>query len=216
MSRNRFFAVALLAAAATSAVPAAMAAPVEVTRFHTPDSLQTLGRGAVVVVAAQGNNGAAWSGIASPDSSASLETRVWLQAVEAELAALRFGSATPGAADCIAEVRIERDVQRPANDTGRQRGPVSVGVGGGTGGWSSGVGLGVGFNLGGGPRARVSTRLSVTIRNRATGQALWEGRAENVERERAKLAAIDQAAPRMARALFSGFPGTSGATITVK
>lgn len=214
MRLNRFLTTALLAAAATSAVPAAVAAPVEVTRFHTPDSLQALGRSAVVVVAAQGNTGAAWSGVASPDNAASLETRLWLQAVEAELAALRFGAATPGAADCIAEVRIERDVQRPANGTGR--GPVSVGVGGGTGGWNSGVGLGVGFNLGGGPRARVSTRLSVTIRNRATGQALWEGRAENVEKVRAKLAAVDQAAPRLARALFSGFPGTSGATITVK
>lgn len=212
MSLNRLLAAAILAAAASSAVPAAMAAPIEVTRFHTPDSLQTLGRGAVVVVAAQGDTGAAWSGVASASNPPSLETRVWLQAVEAELAALRFASATPGAADCIAEVRIERDVQRQE----RQRGPVSVGVGGATGGWNSGLGLGVGFNLGGGPRGRVSTRLSVTIRSRTTGQALWEGRAENVERERAKLAAIDQAAPRMARALFSGFPGTSGATITVK
>ena len=142
----------------------------------------------------------------------SLETRVWLNAVEAELAALKFGTATPGAADAVAEVRVERDVQR----TERQRGPVSVGVGGSTGGWHSGVGLGLGFNLGGGPKARVYTRLVVTIRSRATGLSLWEGRAENVENEKAKSAAVDQAAPRLAHALFSGFPGTSGATITVK
>ena len=195
-------AAAALAAAIPTAVPAAWAAPVEVTRFHTPDSLVTLGRSAIAVVPAPGSD------------PASLETRLWLQAVEAELAALRFGSATPGAADCVAEVRVERDVQRSANDTGR--GPVSVGVGGSTGGWNSGFGLGIGFNLGGGSRARVFTRLAITIRSRATGQALWEGRAENVEKEKAKLAAIDQAAPRMAHALFSGFPGTTGATITVK
>ena len=197
-------AAAALAAAIPTAVPAAWAAPVEVTRFHTPDSLVTLGRSAIAVVPAPGSD------------PASLETRLWLQAVEAELAALRFGSATPGAADCVAEVRVERDVQRSANDTGRQRGPVSVGVGGSTGGWNSGIGLGVGFNLGGGPRSRVFSRLAVTIRSRATGQPLWEGRAENVEKEKSKLASVDQAAPRMAHALFSGFPGTTGATITVK
>ena len=190
----------LAALALFAAVPTAIAAPIEVTRFHTPDSLVTLGRGAIAVVSAPGTD------------AASLETRVWLQAVEAELAALHFGSATPGAADAYAEVRIEREVVRPE----RKRGPVSVGVGGSTGGWNSGVGLGVGFNLGGGTRAVVQTRLAVTIRSRATGLALWEGRAENIEKENAKLAAIDQAAPRLAHALFSGFPGTSGATITVK
>ena len=190
---------ALLAALALVASPA-LAAPVEVTRFHTPESITTLGRGAVAVVAAPGTDGS------------SLEQRVWLQAVEAELAALKFGSATPGAADAVAEVRAERDVQRIE----RKRGPVSVGVGGSTGGWNSGVGLGVGFSLGGGPKARVSSRLVVTIRSRATGLSLWEGRAENVENEKAKAAAVDQAAPRLAHALFSGFPGTSGATITVK
>ena len=190
---------ALLAAFALAASPA-LAAPVEVTRFHTPDSIATLGRSAVAVIAAPGMDGA------------SLETRIWLEAVAAELAALRFASATPGGADCIAEVRIEREVQRAEN----QRGPVSVGVGGATGGWNSGVGLGLGFNLGGGQRSRVITRLAVTIRNRTTGQALWEGRADNIEREKAKAASVAQAAPRLAHALFSGFPGTSGATITVK
>ncbi|WP_298195065.1 DUF4136 domain-containing protein [Novosphingobium sp.] len=194
----------LLAALALVASPvvtgAALAAPVEVTRFHTPESITTLGRGAVSVVAAPGADGA------------SLELRVWLQAVEAELGALKFGTATPGAADAVAEVRVEREVQR----TERQRGPVSVGVGGSTGGWNSGVGLGLGFNLGGGPKARVYTRLVVIIRSRATGLSLWEGRAENIERDKSKAASVDQAAPRLAHALFSGFPGTSGATITVK
>ncbi|WP_292928196.1 DUF4136 domain-containing protein [Novosphingobium sp. PASSN1] len=189
----------LLAALALAASPA-LAAPVEVTRFHTPESITTLGRSAVAVVAAPGAD------------AASLETRVWLQAVEAELAALHFGTATPGAADAVAEVRVEREVQRAE----RQRGPVSVGVGGSTGGWNSGVGLGLGFNLGGGPRTRVITRLTVTIRSRATGLSLWEGRADNIEREKAKDASVDRAAPRLAHALFSGFPGTSGATITVK
>ena len=54
------------------------------------------------------------------------------------------------------------------------------------------------------------------IRSRATGLSLWEGRVENVEREKSKAASVDVAAPRLAHALFSGFPGTSAATITVK
>lgn len=202
--KGRLFFAALALAASPLASSLALAAPVEVTRFHTPDSITTLGRSAVAVIAAPGMD------------ASSLETRVWLQAVEAELAALKFGTATPGAADAVAEVRVEREVLRTGNDTGRQRGPVSVGVGGSTGGWNSGVGLGLGFNLGGGPKPRVHTRLVVVIRSRATGLSLWEARAENVEREKAKGAAVDQAAPRLAHALFSGFPGTSGATITVK
>lgn len=192
-------AVLALAVLELAAAPA-LAAPVEVTRFHTPETITTLGRSAVAVVAAPGTD------------ATSLETRLWLQAVEAELAALHFGAATPGAADAMAEVRVERGAER----TERQRGPVSVGVGGATGGWNSGVGVGLGFNLGGGPRARVHTRLTVILRSRTTGLSLWEGRAENVEREKAKAASVDQAAPRLAHALFSGFPGTSGATITVK
>ncbi len=178
----------------------ALAAPVEVTRFHTAESVASLGRGAVAVVSPQG------------EDASSLENRVWLEAVQRELMVQGFGGATPGAADRIAEVRVERRTERSEG----RRGPVSVGVGGSTGGWSSGVGLGVGFNLGGGPKERTWTRLSVTIRDRATGTSLWEARAENVEKAKSRQASADQAAPRMAKALFAGFPGTSGATITVK
>lgn len=178
----------------------AHAAPVEVTRFHTPDSVAGLGRGAVTVAAAPGSDGQ------------SLELQPWLDAVGRELATLGFGAATPHAADRIAEVRLERRTERIE----RSRGPVSVGVGGATGGWNSGVGLGVGFNLGGGPKARTFTRLSVTIRDRASGRALWEGRAENVESARDRRASSDLAAPRLAHALFTGFPGAAGATTSVR
>ena len=178
----------------------ALAAPVEVTRFHTPDSLATLGRRAVAVVPAAG-------GVAS-----SLEQQTWIDAVGRELAALGFGAATPGAADVMAEVRVERETLHSE----RRRGPVSVGVGGSTGGWHSGVGLGVGFSLGGGPRERVHTLLAVTLRDRASGRSLWEGRAENVESAKAREAGADLAATRLAHALFAGFPGTSGGTVSAR
>ena len=175
-------------------------AAVDVTRFHTAQTPPRLKGAAVIVEAASGSD------------PASLENRVWLDAVQRELFASGFGSATPGAADAIAEVMVERQVLKRE----RQRGPVSVGVGGSTGSYGGGVGLGLGFNLGGGPKDEVLTRLSVRIRDRRTGEALWEGRAENRENAKASEAAPAIAAPRLAHALFSGFPGTSGDTITVK
>lgn len=178
----------------------ALAAPVEVTRFHTPESLAGLGKGAVFVTGAPGTD------------PASLENAPWLDAVARELGAQGWGFATAGAADRVVEVRVERETLHQE----RTRGPVSVGVGGSTGGWHSGFGLGVGFNLGSGPKDRIATRLGVVIRDRATGRALWEGRAENVETAGSALAQAEPAARRMAHALFAGFPGRSGDTIKVK
>lgn len=184
-----------------SAASPALAAPIEVTRFHTPETITALGKGAVVVTIAPG------------EDAGSLENGVWLAAVQRELAGLGFAASTPGAADAVAEVRIERQNRR---DEARRSGPVSVGIGGSTGGWNSGVGLGVGFNLGGGARNDVSTRLSVVIRERTSGKALWEGRAENTERGKSREAGAEIAAARMTKALFALFPGTSGATIRAK
>lgn len=175
-------------------------APVDVTRFHTAQTLPRLKGAAVIVEAAPGGD------------PASLENRIWLDAVQKELAASGFGSATPGAADAVAEVRVDREVLKRE----KQRGPVSVGVGGSTGSYGGGVGLGLGINLGGGPKEYVVTRLAVRIRDRKTGEALWEGRADNRENVKAKEADPAMAAPRLAHALFSGFPGTSGETITVR
>ena len=175
-------------------------APVEVTRFHTAQTLPRLKGAALIVESGPGTD------------AASLEGQVWQAAVQRELAGAGFGSATPGAADGVAEVMVERETLR----RDRARSPVSVGVGGSTGSYGGGVGLGVGFNLGGGPKDMVVTRLSVRIRDRKTGEALWEGRAETREKANAKEITPSLAAPRLAHALFAGFPGTSGETITVK
>ncbi|WP_408591759.1 DUF4136 domain-containing protein [Novosphingobium sp.] len=194
-------AVILATAAIMVPVVPVRAAPVAVTRFHTPESLGALGHGAVTLSAGAGID------------PVNLETQVWLEAVARELAALGFGAATPNAADIVAEVRFESE----STQTGAQRrGPVSVGVGGSTGGYHSGVGLGLGFSFGGGPRQIVWQRLAVTLRERATGKALWEGRAEARESAKSPQVQVAAAAPRLAHALFAGFPGTSGATISVK
>lgn len=181
----------------------ALAAPVQVTRFTTPEITARQGHDAVTVVSVGGGP------TADPQS---LADQPWLMAVQREVAGLGFGAATPGAADIVAEVQVSREAQV----RGGGNGPVSLGVGGSTGGWHSGVGLGLGFNIGGGPRRVDATFLRVVLRDRVSGQPLWEGRAENAEKTGSAAASADVLAPRMAHALFAGFPGKSGDTISVK
>jgi hypothetical protein len=201
----------LLAPALLLGSAAIAADPVEVTRFHTAETLARLGPGPVEVVAAPGID------------AGSLESRAWLDAVARELSAQGF-AAGPGSAARVAEVRLTRDVVE-GGDYRRGGSSVSVGVGVGSGwggGWRRhggshvGVGVGVGFPIAGGSRRgdAVESELSVTIRDKASGAALWEGRS-NVRTSR-RNADRPEVAARLAAALFAGFPGTSGQTIEVK
>ena len=185
------------------ATPALAAPKIEVTRFHTPETLARLGPGAVEVVAAPAIDGA------------SLEARAWLDAVARELATLGIAGGSERALR-VAEVRLTRDiVERGA--ASRPRSSVSIGVGSGGGWHRSGVGLGVGlgFPLGSsGSGEQVDSELAVTIRDKASGAALWEGRSTLRTGKRA--ADSPETAARLAAALFAGFPGRSGETIEVK
>lgn len=180
---------------------ATQAKPVEVTRFHTADTLARIDHAAIAVTAAPGTDGQ------------TLETRVWLDAVARALSrsGVSSAAAVPGAD--VAEVRVERRTWQPER---ARRGPVSVGVGGSTGSYGSGVGLGIGIDLSGKPKERIDTVLAVTIRNRETGEALWEGRATHTVKVGSKEADPAVAADKLAHALFAGFPGKSGDTISVK
>ena len=206
--RKRLLLVAALLAMAT---PASAAAPVEVTRFHTPATLAQLGPGWIEVVPAAGVD------------AGSLETRAWIDAVTRELAAQGFAASAPQPSVArIAEVRLTRDVV-PGSERRRGGSSVSIGIGGGSGGgWrrggsSVGLGVGFGFPLGGGAKARggdVESELSVTIRDKASGASLWEGHSNlrTAQRE----ADRPETAARLAHALFAGFPGKSGETIEVE
>ena len=98
----------------------------------------------------------------------------------------------------------------------RERPPVSIGLGGGSygGGYRGGVGVGggVSFGIGGKTRELYVSELSVQLRRRSDNSTVWEGRAitESVGDQPVETAA------RLANALFKGFPGESGVTITVK
>ena len=206
--RFLFATAALLALAA----PAIAAERVEVTRFHTPATLAQLGPGWVELVPAAGID------------PRSLEQRALLDAVSRELAAQGFAASDPQpSVGRIAEVRLTRDAV-PGSERRGGGSSVSIGVGGGSGGgWrrggggtSLGVGLGVGFPLGGNRQRAgdVTSELSVTIRDKATGASLWEGRSNL--RTSQRDADKPETAARLAHALFAGFPGKSGETIEVK
>lgn len=174
--------------------------PVEVTRFHAPD-IAAQSRGAIAIEPAPGQDGS------------SLEFRSYAAAVSQELAKLGYSEQAAGSTSPqVATLRLARDIYRPE----RRRGPVSVGVGGSTGSYGSGIGLGIGFDLSGPPPEQVETLLGVTIKNRASGQAIWEGKASFTVRSNSPLASTQLGAAKLAQALFQGFPGQSGETIQVK
>jgi hypothetical protein len=195
----RLFAASIAAALLVAGCTQTYVSPVSVTRF-VGDSPARLGMGTLAVRPAPGLDGD------------TLEFSVWQDAVAAELAQLGYQVVAGEGAAQVAELRVSR---APAQAV-RSRGPVNVGVGGSTGSYGSGVGVGIGLDLSGPPPAVAESRLGVIIRDNATGQALWEGRAQFSASANSEYGDRAAAARKMADALFSGFPGESGATIEVR
>lgn len=200
MPRTPIAALAPLALLFALGACASPTGPVEVTRFHAPEKVASLGKGTIAVVAAQGEN------------AGTLELNSYRAAVARELARLGYSEVAAGLGAQVAEVRLRRGSYRPE----RNRGPVSVGVGGSTGSYGSGVGVGVGVDLSGRPAEQVMTELAVVIRDRTTNAPIWEGRSRFAVSAKSPLADTQLAAPKLAQALFIDFPGESGETIEVK
>lgn len=200
---HRLKAAALLLASALAGSLSGCVAPVgsvEVTRFHLPDT-SMLGKGTIAVVPAPGM------------AADSIEYRSWAAAVARELARVGYAEQMAGGSSPqVAEVRVTREAWR----RDRSGSPVSVGVGGSTGSWGSGVGVGVGIDLSGPPPEQVTTELSVTIRQTASRQALWEGRASFTVVATSPMAQTQLGAAKLSEALFRDFPGRSGETIEVQ
>lgn len=179
---------------------ATTAGPVEVTRFVSPAASGQLAHGAITLETA-------------PGTADDLENAPYKAAVAAQLERLGYRISDHAEAGQVAQVTVERHLQLAEQ---ARRNPVSVGVGGSTGSYGSGVGLGVGINLGGGPRNRIATRLSVMIRDKGTGASLWEGRADLAVKDNSPLADRTRNAQTLATALFRDFPGNNGETVEVK
>ena len=190
---------ALALGTATLAACATAPGPVEVTRFHDASALSRLGNGTIFIEAAPG------------EDASGLEMAPYKAAIARQLTALGYRETTRAQADQIAQVSLDRYKSRE----GDRRGPVSVGVGGSTGSYGSGLGVGVGLNLGGGAKDKVGTDLAVAIKDKASGNNLWEGRAQFAVAENSDLARTETNAQTVASALFREFPGGNGETVEV-
>jgi hypothetical protein len=195
--------IALLAVLAPAALLAGCAtpayvSPVEVTRFTAPQA--ALGSGTISLRPGPGEPADSW------------DYTAFQSAVADELTRLGYSVTDEGARQ-VAVITVRRASQQ----TGTERSPVNVGVGGSTGSYGSGLGLGVGFNLGGGrPAEQIDTELRVSIVPAGGVDALWEGRARFTATANSDYASRQAAAAKLAGALFAGFPGRSGETIEVR
>ena len=172
--------------------------PVEVSRFHVED-VSPLGHGTIAVVPGPGMDGA------------SLELQSYQIAVERQLSSLGYSAAPPDSADQIAAIRLVRTTL----DESATRSPVGVSLGASGSNYGTGAGVGITIPIRTGSSQRTATDLIAVIRERAGGKALWEGRASFTVSSTSPLAQTQLAAPKLAQALFSGFPGHSGETVRV-
>lgn len=168
----------------------------EVTRFHLDQALPAQ---AVTVEPA------------NSEGENSLEFRQYAAVVARQLANLGFAQPGQEQSDMIAVV----DVERGTREEVARRSPFSIGLGGGSFGRRSGVGIGTSFGIGGSRGGEVTvTELSVALKRRSDGQVVWEGTATRATEPGAEspIAIVET----LAAALFQGFPGESGETITVE
>lgn len=196
------FTLALLAGAALlgGCTATSRGGPIDVTRYHLGQPLTER-----TTVAIEPNG---------PDASVTQEYTLYADAVRYELEQLGY---VKGGVDMQSGYIAAVGFKRTPAGSYRERPPVSIGLGGGSyGGGRRGGGVGVGggvsFGIGGKTKNVYVSELSVQLRRRSDNSTLWEGKAITET-------AGDQpgeTAGRLARALFKGFPGESGVTITVK
>ena len=170
---------------------------VQVTRFHLN---QPIAAGQITVepmMAADRN---------SP------EFQTYANVVGGELAKIGFTEA-PGLAksEQVAVIQVDR-----AFFDGPPKSSFSIGIGGGSYGWHGGAGGSVGTTFAGKPTQNVATRLVVQIKRRSDGTTIWEGRAETTAHFGSPESQPAAAVQHLASAVFQGFPGVSGRTISVK
>jgi len=140
------------------------------------------------------------------------EFQTYANIVGSELARIGFTEA-PGLAksEQVAVIQVDRMFF-----DGPPRSSFSIGIGGGNYGWHGGAGGSVGTTFAGKPTQNVATRLIVQIKRRSDGTTIWEGRAETHARFGTPESQPAAAVQHLASAVFQGFPGVSGRTISVK
>jgi len=192
----RFMPLALAAALLAGCATTPRAGPVDVTRFH----LGAPAAGDTIRV----EPATAYAGVSPEDQT-------YVSAVSGELAQLGY---VPAAGDSPATYVAAVSYKRIPRGTIRKRPPITIGIGGGSFGGNVGVGGGASFGIGGGRAEVIATELIVQLKRRSDGTIMWEGRAVTESlNEGGEPVTTPQ---RLAHAMFKGFPGESGITITVK
>ncbi|NMW32339.1 DUF4136 domain-containing protein [Altererythrobacter sp. RZ02] len=200
MKMQNFAAAAILAATLSACVAGPRVSPVEITRFHQTATVAQLGTGTVFIESAP------------DDGVIAVDLSPYKSALAAELTELGYREVARDDAQYIAQVSVDRYIAQEE----RKQNPVSVGVGGSTGSYGSGLGLGIGLNLGGGQREMVGTDMAVRIRDAASSDVLWEGRASFAVSDNSSLSDSASNASAIADALFREFPGNNGETVEVR
>ena len=200
ISRTATFALTALALAVSGcAATGVERGGTDVTRYHLG---QPVPAGNVIV-----------EPLTAPGGAVSPEYRTYADAVATELAVIGFAPAPEGSASqYVAGVSF----LRASRGTVRTPPKFSIGIGGG--GYSGGgVGLGGGISTGIGSKTRelLVSELAVQLRRRSDGTIVWEGRAQTQGLSGRADAQPGATASRLAKALFRGFPGESGITISV-
>ncbi len=172
-------------------------APVDVTRYHLS---QPIPAGTLAVQPVSG-------------TTAGPEAQLYLDAVAATMGGMGFAAATDSAkADYLATV----DFRRTDRGQVRTRPPITIGIGGGS--YGGGVGVGAGGSVGIGSKTKTvyASELAVQLRRRGDNTVIWEGKAMTETLGAADGTQPTDTATKLSNALFKGFPGQSGITITVK
>ncbi|MEM6476207.1 MAG: hypothetical protein AAF687_08575 [Pseudomonadota bacterium] len=198
-SRPRHIIAASLITLSLGACAGTYTGPVEVTRFVAEQPVG-LGQGTIVLTFPE-------------EITNEAVQNAFANAVSGELAQRGYTLVAGSAGDTqTASVRTSRE---PIASATSARSPVTVGGSAGTGTFGSGVGLGVGINLGGGRSGpNVITSLEVRISD-ASGQSLWEGRAQLPTSVNSPYSEVEASANALAAALFKDFPGGNGETVSI-
>ena len=205
LTRSRILRLTLAAGGALALAGCQTAYPTQVTRFHLAQPIAP-GSFSIQAMPAMGPG--------SPVAPDSIELNSYSDIVAGELTRLGFTRADgPGSSELT--VFVERGTRPDPNAGGSA---ISFGIGGASFGRHSAVGGGVGTTV---PLSRqehfiVGTRMQVQIKRRSDGTAIWEGRAMTEAKGSAPDASPQAAVAKLAHALFTGFPGESGRTISVK
>jgi hypothetical protein len=176
---------------------------VEVSRFLAPGDLaQALGHGSVEVAPGSGQ-------LADQQEQAAYEAAVVDQLVKSG-----YQTGVPrGSSSQLVEFTIRHTELEPA---GARHKPVSGETDVSVSNRGSSVGMALHLDFSKPPKALVSTRLEARIKDRASGQTLWEGRADIATRDGDPSWSDQAIAVRLADALFGGFPGKSGESFTLR